>query len=98
MIIHGRKDQNVSVEHAYRLEKRLNELNKRVEAWYFDEYTHYFPPAVNRKIVSDLTTWMKSQVVCVKIRMNSKYNASRKEGSIGGNAFGIKYDDRNKGK
>lgn len=61
LIIHGRKDQNVSVEHSYRLEKRLNELNKSVKAWYFDEYTHYFPPAVNRQIVSDLTTWMKSQ-------------------------------------
>ena len=76
MIIHGRKDLNVSVEHAYRLEKRLNELNKRVEAWYFDEYTHYFPPAVNRKIVSDLTTWMKTQEYVVNIRMNSKCNAS----------------------
>jgi dipeptidyl aminopeptidase/acylaminoacyl peptidase len=61
LIIHGRKDQNVSVEHSYRLEKRLNELNKSVKAWYFDDYTHYFPPAVNRQIVSDLTTWMKSQ-------------------------------------
>ena len=66
LIIHGRKDLNVSVEHSYRLEKRLNELNKSVEAWYFDEYTHYFPPAVNRQIVSDLTTWMKSQEYVLK--------------------------------
>ena len=66
LIIHGRKDLNVSVEHAYRLEKRLNELNKSVETWYFDEYTHYFPPAVNRQIVSDLTTWMKSQEYVLK--------------------------------
>jgi dipeptidyl aminopeptidase/acylaminoacyl peptidase len=61
LIIHGRKDQNVSVEHSYRLEKRLKELKKNVETWYFDEYTHYFPPAMNRQIVSDLATWMKSQ-------------------------------------
>ena len=66
LIIHGRKDLNVSVEHSYRLEKRLNELNKSVEAWYFDEYTHYFPPAVNRQIVSDLTAWMKSQEYVLK--------------------------------
>ena len=61
LIIHGRKDHNVSVEHAYRLENRLKEVNKKVESWYFDEYTHYFPPAVNRKIVVGLTSWMKKQ-------------------------------------
>ena len=61
LIIHGRKDHNVSAEHAYRLENRLRELNKKVDAWYFDEYTHYFPPAVNRKTVVDLTDWMKRQ-------------------------------------
>ncbi|WP_433959031.1 alpha/beta hydrolase family protein [Cytobacillus horneckiae] len=61
LIIHGAKDQNVSVEHAYRLEKRLKELNKNVETWYFHEFTHYFPPAINRKIVRDLANWMKKQ-------------------------------------
>ncbi|WP_338472012.1 prolyl oligopeptidase family serine peptidase [Niallia sp. XMNu-256] len=61
LIIHGRKDINVSVEHAYRLEKRLIELNKSVETWYFDEFTHFFPPVMNRKIVSDLGAWMKKQ-------------------------------------
>lgn len=66
LIIHGRKDTNVSAEHAYRLEKRLKELNKKVETWYFDEYTHYFPPAINRQIVSDLTTWMKKQRDMIK--------------------------------
>lgn len=61
LIIHGEHDENVSVEHAYRLEKRMKELDKEVECWYFHEYTHYFPPAVNRKIVCDLTAWMKKQ-------------------------------------
>ncbi|WP_243298058.1 alpha/beta hydrolase family protein [Bacillus litorisediminis] len=59
LIIHGEKDENVSVEHSLRLEKRLKELGKSVESWYFPEYTHYFPPAVNRKTVQDLTRWMK---------------------------------------
>jgi dipeptidyl aminopeptidase/acylaminoacyl peptidase len=62
LIIHGVNDQNVSVEHAYRLERRLKMLNKPVESWYFDEFTHYFPPVVNRKIVKDLTNWMKCQI------------------------------------
>lgn len=61
LIIHGVLDTNVSVEHAYRLEKRLKELNKPVECWYFESFTHYFPPATNREVVRDLTKWMKSQ-------------------------------------
>ncbi|RSK57849.1 alpha/beta hydrolase family protein [Bacillus canaveralius] len=61
LIIHGVQDKNVSIEHAFRLEKRLRELGKSVTRWYFDQFTHYFPPAVNRKIVDDLTNWMKTQ-------------------------------------
>lgn len=61
LIIHGSKDQNVSVEHAKRLEERLKDLRYPVESWYFEEMTHYFPPAMNRKVVEDLTQWMKKQ-------------------------------------
>lgn len=61
LIIHGELDGNVSIEHAWRLELRLQALEKDVEAWYFDTYTHYFPPANNRQIVSDLCEWMKKQ-------------------------------------
>jgi len=60
LIIHGVNDDNVSIEHAYRLERRLKALEKPVECWYFAEFTHYFPPVVNRKVVQDLTKWMKS--------------------------------------
>lgn len=61
LIIHGELDENVSVEHSHRLEKRLKELNKTVETWYFLNLTHYFPPAINRKTVGELTIWMKKQ-------------------------------------
>lgn len=61
LIIHGVKDQNVTVQHAYLLENRLKALHKPVESWYFNDFTHYFPPLVNRRIVTDLTRWMKSQ-------------------------------------
>jgi dipeptidyl aminopeptidase/acylaminoacyl peptidase len=61
LIIHGVNDHNVSIEHAYRLEKRLQELNKSVDCWYFDQFTHYFPPVVNRKVVEDASKWMKMQ-------------------------------------
>ncbi|PLT29258.1 alpha/beta hydrolase family protein [Peribacillus deserti] len=60
LIIHGEEDHNVSIEHAYRLEKRLKEVGRQAETWYFTGFTHYFPPAMNRKIVGDLTAWMKS--------------------------------------
>ena len=61
LIIHGEKDQNVSVEHAYRLEQRLKELGKPVSTHYFKEFTHYFPPRKNQQIVSLLCSWMKDQ-------------------------------------
>lgn len=63
LIIHGGKDQNVSIEHAYRLEKRLKELGKRVTTWYFPNFTHYFPPAMNCKMVTSSCQWMKNQVL-----------------------------------
>lgn len=61
LIIHGEKDKNVSVNHAYRLEKRIKELGKEVESWYFPQYTHYFPPHENRETVRRLTEWMKTR-------------------------------------
>lgn len=65
LIIHGVQDKNVTVEHAYRLEKRLNELGKQVESWYFEEYTHYFPPSINRETLQKLCLWMKKQHIHV---------------------------------
>lgn len=61
MIIHGVQDQNVSIEHAYRLEKRLTELGKPVTTIYIEEFNHYFPPKSNREMVKRLTGWMKRQ-------------------------------------
>lgn len=59
LIIHGALDKNVSVEHAYSLESKLKEHNKPYSKWIFEEYTHYFPPQVNRQVVQKLTVWMK---------------------------------------
>lgn len=59
LIIHGVKDQNVSVGHAYLLENRLKALHKAVESWYFENVTHYFPPKLNRRVLADLSKWMK---------------------------------------
>ncbi|WP_113927204.1 prolyl oligopeptidase family serine peptidase [Bacillus sp. P14.5] len=59
LIVHGAQDQNVSIEHAHRLEKRLKELDKKVDTYYFENYTHYFPPVINREIVKIVCDWMK---------------------------------------
>ncbi|MDF0728918.1 prolyl oligopeptidase family serine peptidase [Cytobacillus sp. S13-E01] len=61
LVIHGEQDKNVSVEHSFRLEKRLKELGKPVTSKYFKDFTHYFPPAQNRAIVKYVTEWMKKQ-------------------------------------
>lgn len=61
LIIHGLKDEHVYPAQAYLLEEALKSNNQQHETWYFPEYTHFFPPAVNRKTASALTEWMKSQ-------------------------------------
>ncbi|MCY8033914.1 prolyl oligopeptidase family serine peptidase [Bacillus sonorensis] len=61
LLIHGAKDQNVSIEHARRFERELIKRNKPVETWYFHSFTHYFPPKENRRIVRELAQWMKSR-------------------------------------
>lgn len=59
LIIHGAKDQNVSVKHADLLEKELKRFEISYEFWLYKEYDHYFPPATNRRIVQQLSNWLK---------------------------------------
>ncbi|WP_102345215.1 alpha/beta hydrolase family protein [Bacillus sp. Marseille-P3661] len=61
LIIHGAKDQNVSVDHAYLLEKKLLEHNHPFSSWIYHDHTHYFPPQINRKVVRELTKWMNEK-------------------------------------
>lgn len=61
LIIHGALDQNVSIEHAEILYKKLKDFGKTVETWYFDDFTHFFPPQMNRETVKKLANWMKAQ-------------------------------------
>ncbi|MEW5070109.1 prolyl oligopeptidase family serine peptidase (plasmid) [Bacillus subtilis] len=61
LLIHGEKDQNVSIQHSYLFEEKLKQLHKPVETWYYSTFTHYFPPKENRRIVRQLTQWMKNR-------------------------------------
>lgn len=60
LIVHGKQDEHVSVEHAKLLEAALKKADKPFEMWLFDEYTHHFPPIIQRKVTRKITEWMKS--------------------------------------
>jgi dipeptidyl aminopeptidase/acylaminoacyl peptidase len=61
LIVHGAKDENVSVRHAELLQAELTKENKDVTAWIFEEYDHYFPPKTNRRLVREIVQWMDSK-------------------------------------
>ncbi|MGM9929960.1 MAG: alpha/beta hydrolase family protein [Bacillus sp. (in: firmicutes)] len=61
LIIHGAQDENVSILHSKKLEVKLLQHKKDVESWYFREYTHFFPPSINRRTVENLSNWMKTR-------------------------------------
>ncbi|MFS0574525.1 prolyl oligopeptidase family serine peptidase [Sporosarcina sp. 179-K 3D1 HS] len=63
LIIHGMKDDNVSFEQAILLENALREHDKLYDTWYYPEYTHFFPPAINAKTVREACLWMKNQSI-----------------------------------
>ncbi|MGM7702471.1 alpha/beta hydrolase family protein [Pseudalkalibacillus sp. Hm43] len=60
LIIHGVYDQNVTIEHAYLLEKELAKQGKQFETWYIKD-DHHFTPAKKLQVTRDLCTWMKKQ-------------------------------------
>lgn len=61
LIIHGEHDQNVSIEQARQLHRKLKNYGKQTETWYFENFTHFFPPKTNRETVKKLVNWMKEQ-------------------------------------
>ncbi|MBT2582581.1 prolyl oligopeptidase family serine peptidase [Planococcus sp. ISL-109] len=61
LIIHGLKDEHVSVQQAFLLEKALKLNGHSFETWYFPEYTHFFPPQANIQTAKALTVWMINQ-------------------------------------
>ncbi|MBD3110537.1 S9 family peptidase [Bacillus sp. AGMB 02131] len=60
LIIHGERDSNVSIEQAKLLQSRLKKYGKKMETWYFADFTHFFPPQENRDTVKKLVNWMKA--------------------------------------
>ncbi|MFX3675048.1 MAG: alpha/beta hydrolase family protein [Paenisporosarcina sp.] len=61
LIIHGEQDEHVGVRQAKLLEEALKSKEKIVETWYFNQYTHHFPPKENAQIVQNICKWMRNQ-------------------------------------
>lgn len=59
LIIHGTEDQNVSIDQAYELEKKLLKEQKNVETWYSSGLKHHYPPHVNRQTINAICQWYK---------------------------------------
>ncbi|NEU30016.1 S9 family peptidase [bacterium LRH843] len=59
LIIHGEKDEHVSIQHAYLLEQGCKELNKSVESWYYPQFGHQFPISIQSRILTKAAVWMK---------------------------------------
>lgn len=59
LLIHGEKDEHVSITHARLVEKACKQAGKEVATWYFPQYTHHFPPTEQRVILSEAAAWMK---------------------------------------
>jgi dipeptidyl aminopeptidase/acylaminoacyl peptidase len=59
LIVHGKHDTQVSVDHAYRLQKALAKEKKVFESWIYEEYGHHIPIEKKRKITKQVINWMK---------------------------------------
>lgn len=61
LIIHGEEDVHVGIGHAYLLEHKLKEEQKKVETWYYPDLTHYFPGKKNHAVLKKALNWMTQQ-------------------------------------
>jgi dipeptidyl aminopeptidase/acylaminoacyl peptidase len=61
LIIHGEKDSQVSVEHAYKLQKELERNSKHYDCWIYKQYGHHIPFEEKRVITKNMLNWMEAQ-------------------------------------
>lgn len=61
LIVHGKRDQNVSIAQSYRLEALLRAERKEVATIYFETYDHFLPNVIGRMLIRHMTAWMKSE-------------------------------------
>ncbi|GAE34226.1 alpha/beta hydrolase family protein [Halalkalibacter akibai] len=61
LIIHGAKDEHVSLKHAELLAKSCQFAKKEVDCWIFKDYRHHFPLGSQRHILTAAAKWMKKR-------------------------------------
>ncbi|UFJ43358.1 prolyl oligopeptidase family serine peptidase [Brevibacillus humidisoli] len=61
LIIHGVRDENVSVEHAYRLSRALTQHRKPHDVWLVEEATHLFDSVQIEKYTRQMFAWLAEQ-------------------------------------
>ncbi|KHF39708.1 alpha/beta hydrolase family protein [Halalkalibacter okhensis] len=60
LVIHGEKDEHVSIEHAYRLEEACHLSDVNINTWYYPTFPHHFPASSQRVILAEAAAWMKN--------------------------------------
>ncbi|SDH64048.1 Prolyl oligopeptidase family protein [Alteribacillus persepolensis] len=58
-IIHGEKDEHVSIEHAYRLERALYERGQPVKTLFYPEMPHHFSEDAKRYVMQQIAQWIQ---------------------------------------
>ncbi|MFA9559107.1 alpha/beta hydrolase family protein [Evansella sp. AB-rgal1] len=59
LIVHGKDDKSVGLQHAILLENKLNEEKKDVESWLFDGVGHTLLVKEQLAITREVTAWLR---------------------------------------
>lgn len=59
LIVHGTRDEQVQVEHSYRMLDKLQELGHQPEAHLYEGLGHHFPPPQHAAAINRMFDWLK---------------------------------------
>ncbi|WP_098746612.1 alpha/beta fold hydrolase [Paenibacillus sp. EZ-K15] len=59
LIVHGTRDEQVLVEHSYRMLDKLQEQGHRPEAHLYEGLGHHFPPPQHAAAINRMFDWLK---------------------------------------
>lgn len=59
LIVHGTRDEQVRVEHSYRMLDKLQELGHQPEAHLYEGLGHHFPPPQHAAAINRMFDWLK---------------------------------------
>lgn len=62
LFVQGGCDELVSPRHPNYMARRLEELRKPYDFWYYPEYGHHFPEAAHYGALSDTCHWLKDKL------------------------------------